>query len=110
MSGLTDSQLQVVRDEIGDGEPTDIELDDLFDRTGSVKGVILAVIKKRLATFAADAASLSVDGYSQNTSANITALQKQLERVQAEGVSENGEDDSGVYARMGGLVRGDRGR
>lgn len=110
MSGLTDAQLQVVRDEIGDGSPTDIELDDLFDRTGSVKGVIVAVIKKRLANFAADPASLATDGFSQNTSANITALQKQLERVQAEGVSESGEDDSGVYARMGGLSRGDRGR
>src|SRR5687767_9623527 len=68
-----------VRRKIGTGTPTDDDLDDVYDRVGSREEVVKEVLETRLADLLANPAQFSVSGeYSQNTGANIAALQKAL--------------------------------
>ena len=80
---LTSDQIASIRTWISDRTPpTDIELDPIYTRTGSLKGVVEAVLRKRLADLQARPAQFAVAGdYSQSTSANIASLQKQLETL-----------------------------
>lgn len=79
---LTDDQTAQVRTEIGDATPpSDADLDLIFDRVGTVGGVIYEVTSKRLADLMADPASFSIPGeYSQDTRANIEAYRDILRR------------------------------
>jgi len=80
---LTANDLAWVRTQIGDeSPPTDPDLDDIFDRVGSAAGTATEVVRKRLADLLATPASFAVDGYSQNTSANIKALQDLLDYLE----------------------------
>lgn len=80
---LEADELAQVRDEIGVAEPpSDSDLDDIHDRVGGTVGVVRAVWAQRLAALLALPASFNVSGeYSQNTSANIEAIQKRLAQL-----------------------------
>lgn len=77
---LTSGQVALVRDWISDVEPpTDVQLDPIMTRTGSLKGVVEAVLRKRLATLQAEPAQFNVPGdYSQTNAENIRSLERQL--------------------------------
>lgn len=99
---LSDEELAYIRTEIGDSTPPDdTDLQDIFDRlelmsgTAYVNAVILDVIRKRIGTLAGGGAlSFSVPGeYSEDRGANLTALERQLERVQDALVAEIGSGD-----------------
>ena len=84
---LTEDQVQVLRRQVGD-RPTTQELQDIYDRTGSLTATAREILEVRLANYQADPASFSVHGeYSQDTGTNIAALQKAL--------AELGDLDSG---------------
>lgn len=78
MATLTTDQEQWLRRQVG----TTIELTDLqtrYDRLGDLVEVAREVLEQRLADFSADPAQFDVTGtYSQNTGANIKALQDAL--------------------------------
>lgn len=84
---LTDEQAAYLRSELG----PDVDLVDAqgrYTRLGDVTAVVTEVLRERLATLVAGPASFSVSGvYSQDTSANITALREQLSRVGTPGDS-----------------------
>jgi hypothetical protein len=80
---MTDDELFAIRAEIGIAEPPDDgDLDEIFSRVGTVAGTASEVLKGRLAVFMAAPASFAVDGFSQNTSANIAALQKRIDSLE----------------------------
>lgn len=78
---LTEDQLAYLRSEVGVDDPTDDVLEDAYTRLDSVEEVAAEVLRTRLANLLAAPASFSVEGYSENNAANITALQKQLDRL-----------------------------
>jgi hypothetical protein len=76
-----------IRSEVGN-TPDDDALQAIYDRheANSVFNPALATVvevsRGRLANFSANPATFNVEGdYSQSTAANITALQKQLDRL-----------------------------
>ena len=77
---LTSDQIQTIRSWIGDKTPpTDVDLDPIRTRTGSLKGVVIDVLRKRLATMSAKPSQFAVAGdYSQTTAENIRSLERQL--------------------------------
>jgi hypothetical protein len=81
---LTSDEIHTVRSWIGDKTPpTDIDLDPINTRTGSVRGVIREVLRKRLATMTAKPSQFAVAGdYSQTTAENIRSLERQLAQLE----------------------------
>ena len=78
MAALTSDQLVYLHDHVGAGAD-EADLQVRYDRTGDLDAVIVEVLRRRLADFAADPAQFSVSGeYSQNTSENIRLLQAKL--------------------------------
>jgi hypothetical protein len=79
---LTDDQLAEVRDWITDAvPPTDVDLDDIYDRLDvpTPAGVAQAILRKRLAAFLSGAASYTIEGvYQESSQANITGLNSLL--------------------------------
>lgn len=95
---LNPNQLATVRDWVSDKTPpTDEDLHAIFDRLGSVKAVVMTVLRKRLAAFQADPASFNADDYGQTVSANITSLERAL--VDLDGYSDDLSDP------VGGVVK-----
>lgn len=81
---LTVAQLAYLRSEIGTTEPPDDgELEVAYARLGTVEAVAAEVIRGRLADLLAEPASFTVEGYSENNAANIAALTKQSQRLDA---------------------------
>ena len=78
---MTDDELASVRIVVGDATPPlDYEIEEIFDRVGSVGATIHEVTSKRLADLLASPATFAVPGeYSQSNEANIRAYQKLLE-------------------------------
>lgn len=91
---LTADQLATLRDEIGDTEPpTDADLNTIWTRKEeSLTQTVLSILGKRLATLASGGAlSFTVVGeYSENSAANITALERQIARIKSEGIGGEG--------------------
>lgn len=91
---LTADQLATLRDEIGDTEPpSDDDLNAIWTRKGeSLTQTVLGVLGKRLATLASGGAlSFTVVGeYSENSGSNIGALERQIARIKAEGIGDEG--------------------
>lgn len=87
---LSAADTAYLRSELG----ADLDLTDAqarYARLGDARQVVLEVVRERLAAFQAGPAQFSVPGvYAQDTSANITALREQLQRVADTTVS--GED------------------
>lgn len=83
MAELAAEQIEEIRDEVGD-TPPDADLQAVYDRVESVGATIYSVLARRLANLRAAPASFSISGeYSQNTQANIAALEAQLARWSA---------------------------
>jgi hypothetical protein len=84
---------------------TDVDLDDAAERYQRFIGAavddpltatIVEMLEQRLADFVAGPATFNVgQEYSQSTSANITALQKQIEEIRAGQDPAPGEDGAG---------------
>lgn len=84
-----------IRAEVGSRTPpTDFDLAQAYARIGGKAGVALEVWKGRLADFEANPASLAADGLTIGTAANITAIQKHIQRLtilaRAEGTYDDG--------------------
>lgn len=80
MTILTDAQLATARLSLG----TDMDEDDLqdrYDRTGDLDTAVVEVLQQRLADLKAAPAQFSTPDYSQNTQANITALEAQIAKL-----------------------------
>lgn len=94
MATLTADELALIRDEIGDTEPPyDEDIQDVYDRMGdSLTKTVLQILKKRLATLLSGGAfSFTVVGeYSENRSANVQALERQISRITGTGISDEG--------------------
>lgn len=77
---LTDDQTAFFRQKLGE----DVDLTDAETRLNASRNagnqfkVVVEVLEQRIATYAAQPTSFSVDGYSQNTGTNITELRKSL--------------------------------
>lgn len=84
MAALTDNQLATIRDYVGVLEPPDdLELQDIYDRVGTVIGVAYAVLNKRLADFLSEAASYSIIGvYQESSQSNIDNLRQLLKSME----------------------------
>ena len=84
---LTDSDLELIRDEIG-ATPDDDELFDMFDQLGHWLPVAIRVLKRRRAdaTTSAGAKSFSLDGVLSVglSTTDIRALDGQIARLEAE--------------------------
>ena len=76
-SPLTDAQIAEARAELG-SEVDLVDLQSRYNRLDDFAAAITEVLRERLATLKADPAIFAVDGYSQNVSANIAALEAQL--------------------------------
>lgn len=104
---LTADQLAAIRDVIGDTTPpTDADLQAVYDRKGeSLTLTALQVLEKRYNTLAAGGPlQFSVAGeYSENRAANMTALEKLIARVRAEGIG--GEPGVMAKVQIGSLGR-----
>ncbi len=78
MASLTLTEEKYLRTKVGSA----VELADLqesYDRLGTLDGVAREILETRLADLLADPASFSVPGeYSQDTRANIESIQKLL--------------------------------
>lgn len=99
MATLTADELANIRDWIGDSEPPDdFDLQTIYDRKTTLTKTVLSVLDKRLATLISGGPlSFTVVGeYSENRAANITALEKLIARVRAEGVG----DEDGVIGKV----------
>jgi hypothetical protein len=81
---LTSNEIATIRSWIGDKTPpTDVDLDPIHARTGSLRGVVVEVLRKRLATMSAKPSQFAVAGdYSQTTAENIRSLERQLAQLQ----------------------------
>lgn len=100
---LTNSQLAVIREQIGaTSPPTDEDLENRFARTGDVQAVILEVLRGRLADFLSGPTSISIPGvYSESHGEAVTALRDQIAGI------ETGDGDRLATTR---LVRRGRSR
>jgi hypothetical protein len=85
MATISDRDRRWIRDEIGDNDPSDDQLQIIFDLyEGDAQATILSILRNRLANFLATAADQSLTGVgSQGTSANINGLREQLKRLGA---------------------------
>lgn len=103
------ADLAAVRDEIGVTEPpTDAQLSEWNTSGLSWTRVALRVLKRRLADYLANPASLGAQGLSLSTSANITALQKRIGELQIVADSEGSDADGDgrlEYGSRGRMVR-----
>lgn len=99
-----------IRDWVG-GEPDDTTLDGFMTELRSWPQVAMRVLMRRLADFQRRPASLGADGLSQGTAANITSLEKRIDRLQLL-VDVTGSDPDGdgqpEFASVGRMVRPDR--
>ena len=107
---MTDSDLAHIRDEVGD-DPTDTVLDDFFDELGHWLPVAIRVLKRRRANASAggqETKSFSLDGVLSVglSTANLTNLDQQITRLEAQWAAENGADTDGVTTAR--ITRRDR--
>lgn len=114
MATLTSNQVAVIRDFIGTSEPPDdFDLQEIYDRVGSLVGTAYAVLSGRLGDYLATAASYSIVGvYQESTQANIDNL-RQLLKDMAEQYPEvvDGYEEAGAGSfKIGRLVRYGRDR
>ena len=97
---MTDTDLARIRDEVGD-DPDDNALDDYFDELGHWLPVAIRVLKRRRANAAAggqETKSFSLDGVLSVglSTANLTNLDAQIARLEAQWVGEQGDDTGRV--------------
>lgn len=110
MSLLTDANLAYLHAELGADADED-DLQDRYDRLGSVVAVADEVVRGRLADLLAKPASVTLTGVmSKDTSANIRALQPQALRLAAELRAEQAAADTATPVNSGRLLRPDRAR
>ena len=91
---MTDSDLALIRDEVGD-DPSDSVLDDYFDELGHWLPVAIRVLKRRRANAAAggqETKSFSLDGVLSVglSTANFSNLDKQIARLEDAWAAEQG--------------------
>lgn len=107
---LTADELIYIRSEIGTQEPPDdLELEDSYERHGSVYAVIAEVFRQRIAELLAKPTQFTIPGdYSENTSENLKTLRDRLKVMESLTESEEeilGEAPDGLQS--GRLVRGE---
>lgn len=113
---LSSGQIATIRTWIGSTTPpTDLELDPIMTRTGSLRGVVLDVLRARLADLTARPSQFAVAGdYSQTTSENIRSLERQIKLVESYDdtltVSTTASGSSAAGLGVQQLVRRGRGR
>lgn len=115
MANLTDEQLRMIRAEVG-SEPSDDDLQDLWDVLGSTTAVALAVLRPRLAD--ARAAALAggftlsgVLGVVAPSSDTMRQLDMQISRLESQLAVESGTADlSGLATSSVIAGRSDRPR
>lgn len=79
---LTEDDLAYLRRQVG-GAPTDDDLQDIYDRVGTLDETALEVLETRLAEMTRNPAQFTVVGvYSQDVGDNIAALEQQVESLQ----------------------------
>lgn len=82
------------------------QADDDYDRLGSKWAVIIERLRRRLSELIHDPASVNLGGeYSQNTAANITALERLILKAETAAATEANAATGGVP--IGRLVRHD---
>lgn len=91
---LTSLELSDLRGWVGD-EPTDAELDTLYDLHRSVEKVAYVVLSRRMASMAADPLRFTVDGdvtedYTENIKILAAQIQKLAPMVDAGGTTPTG--------------------
>lgn len=114
MSALTEVQIALIRDFIGDSEPPDdFDLQEIFDRVASPIGVAYAVLSKRLGEYLSVAASYSIVGvYQESTQANIDNLRQYLKDMEKKYpfLETQGDASAGSNLTVTRIVRVGRGR
>ena len=101
----TQADLDTVRDWVGTDDPSDDSIQSLIDSLGTPLLAAQRILKRRLADFEAESASMSVTGFSYNNSANISAIEKKLEAL---AVLTGGDADGDGVPDTNFLVRPDR--
>lgn len=76
---ITDDQLLRIRDQVGWSQPpSDADLEDMFDRLGTIEAVVVAELQRQLSELLAQPADLDVPGYSRNYTQNIKSLETKI--------------------------------
>lgn len=83
MAVLTADEIERIRDEVGD-DPVDATLNVYFDRMGTVPGVILVVLRRRLAALLDAPGKLGDSGTSLDYTKNIDVLSALVARYEIE--------------------------
>lgn len=97
---LTDDQWATAQEWIGSVEERET-FQYRVDRHGSIDAAILASLREQLNSLViGQAASLTVEDISLNYSANIKALEKMIEDVQADGTGIESGTGSVVFSKM----------
>lgn len=107
---LTDSDLALVRSHVGPAPPSDDDLNDAYDRLGSVAAVALEVLRTRLGALTAGPAVLSIAGQmSVDSRWTIDLLQAKIAELELDVGVVAGDTTAGVLGVVD-LVRTDRTR
>lgn len=95
---LTVAQIVLMRRWVG-RRPSDDDLQTIYDRTGSLTETVREVLETRRADLIADPASYAITGeYSQDTRANIDAINKLLAQLGDLDSEDTGDD--GQFVRI----------
>lgn len=98
MAELDAGDLAYLHSELG-STIDEADLQARYDRLGSVQAVALEVTRQRLADLLNTPGRLSDEGSTIDQTANITALQKQLQRILAEVPDDSGEVTGGLVTQ-----------
>lgn len=98
------TDLDLVRDHVGDGDPSDAEILQLLAEYNSPYVTAQKILERRLANLLDGPASFSVTGYSENNTKVIESLEKKVERLA--GIT--GVDRDTAAASSSQLTRADR--
>lgn len=90
---LTDRQRKWLKSEIG-GDVADADLDEAYERLGSVRDVALEVLRKRRSAWLAQPMSVNVSGVvGLNLAENVKAVERQI--AQLVKMDDDPSDDAG---------------
>lgn len=92
---LTEDQVVRVRRFVGD-EPADADLDPIWQRHGSIKGVVLEILEIRKANLLASPLSFTITGeYAQNARFNVEYIKQLISDIREGRVDPDSDDLNG---------------